>query len=142
MYQRLSEIAREVLELAETLAHQSRREYIGTEHVLLAILENGRCNAAGILQQAGVTADSVRERLRNHDPVDGHESLVLGRLRGTPLFEQAITQAIQATEQSKDKSIGTEHLLLGLLRTKGSAAQRSLEQMGVTLDTVQQQIQR
>jgi len=141
MYQRLSETAKDVLKIAETIALRDHQEYISTEHVLLAILEHDDCIAARILKDAHISLDDVKKQFDSINGNDKPDSFVLGPLRGTPHFEQAFLYAIEAAKTSQANNIGTEHLLLGLLRQTDCPAQRTLTALGLTLETAQKKIQ-
>jgi len=141
MYQRLSETAKDVLKIAESLAQKDRQEYIGTEHVLLAILEHDECIAARILKDAQISSDDVKKQFDSLNGNDKQEAFVLGPLRGTPHFERVIRYAIEAAEAHKAHNIGTEHILLGLLRQTDCPAQRALTALGLTLESTQKNIQ-
>lgn len=141
MYQRLSEAAKDVLELAKSIAQRDHQEYVGTEHVLLAILEEDECIAARILKEARISLDEVKKQFESMNGNDKHEAFVLGHLRGTPHFEQAFHFAIEEAEARQARNIGTEHILLGLLRQSGCPAQRALAALGLSLEAVLQKIQ-
>jgi ATP-dependent Clp protease ATP-binding subunit ClpC len=140
MYQKLSETAKDVLEIAKAIAQREHQEYIGTEHILVAILEHNECIAAQILKNAQISADAVKQKLESINGNNKQEALVLGHLRGTPHFERAFHFAIEEAEAQNAKNIGTEHLLLGLLRQPDCPAQKALTALGLTLEIAQQKI--
>ena len=140
MYQKLSETAKDVLKIAESIAQREHQEYVGTEHVLVAILEHNECIAAQILKDAQISADAVKKELASINGNHKQEAFVLGHLRGTPHFERAFNYAIEEAETQNAKSIGSEHLLLGLLRQPDCPAQKALAALGLTLETAQQKI--
>lgn len=140
MYQHLSETARDVLERAKSIAQRDHQEYIGTEHVLLAILEDGACIAARILNEAQISLEDVKKQFDTINGNDKKEAFVLGPLRGTPHFEQAFRCAIEEAEARQARNIGTEHILLGLLGQSDCPAQRALAALGLTREAVQQKI--
>ena len=131
MYQHLSETAKQVLQVANRLSDQ---DYIGTEHVLLAILDQEIGIGAQILRNCGVTYPAAKEHIDQFVKASMGESWILGRLPGTPHFKQVISYAIEEAEEAKDTKVGTEYLLLGLLRERGCVAERTLGQLGVTLE--------
>lgn len=141
MYQRLSETAKDVLKIAESLAQKDRQEYIGTEHVLLAILEHNECIAARILKDDQISPDDVKNQFDSLNDSDKPEAFVIGPLRGTPHFERVIRYAIEEAEARNAKSIGTEHILLGMLRQTNCPAQRALTALGLTLENTLKKIQ-
>jgi ATP-dependent Clp protease ATP-binding subunit ClpC len=142
MYQHLSETAKDVLSLAENLAQQSNQEYVGTEHVLLAILEHGLGVGAQVLRNCSISPLAVRDQFAQLAKRSLEESWVFGRLPGTPHFKQVIAFAIEEAENVKDKKVGTEYLLLGLLREKDCVAEKALKNLGLTLARARKEIAR
>lgn len=137
MYQHLSETAKGVLQAARL---QSNQEYIGTEHILLAILDLGIGIGAQVLHNCGVTYPAAKEQIDQFTKTSLDQSWVLGRLPGTPHFKQVIAYAIEEAEKARDTKVGTEYLLLGLLLERGCVAQRTLGQLGVTLELARTRI--
>ena len=142
MYQHLSKTAKEVLRLAEQLAQQVQQEYVGTEHVLLAILDHGLGLGAQVLDNASITLEAVKDQIQNLTKKQMEETWVLGRLPGTPHFKQVIAMAIEEAEKVKDRKIGTEYLLLGILREKDCVAERALRKLGLNLKSARKEISR
>ncbi len=134
MYQHLSETAKDVLKSAQKLAREQQQEFVGTEHVLIAIVSNGVGLGAQILQSFSITLPAVQEQISIllKDAMD--ETWVLGRLPGSPHFKQVIALAIEEAEKFKDSKVGTEYLLLGLIREKDCIAQKALRNLGVTIN--------
>ena len=142
MYQSLSQTAKEILALAEKLAKSDQCDYVGTEHVLLAILEHGLGVGAQVLDNCGISLAAVRDQVAHLNKHSLEETWVLGRLPGTPHFKQVLSYAIQEAERVNDAKIGTEYLLLGLLREKGCIAEKSLRNLGLTLSGARKEIAR
>ena len=142
MYQHLSETAKEVLKYAESLAQQEQMEYVGTEHVLVAILDHGLGVGAQVLGNYSITLSAVKDQIYRLTRQQLNETWVFGRLPGTPHFKQVIALAIEEAELLKDKKVGTEYLLLGLMREKGCIAERTLRHLGLTLDVARKEITR
>ncbi|MCH9021151.1 MAG: ATP-dependent Clp protease ATP-binding subunit [Planctomycetes bacterium] len=142
MYQHLSKTAKEVLRLAEQLAQQVQQEYVGTEHVLLAILDHGLGLGAQVLDNASITLEAVKDQIQNLTKKQMEETWVLGRLPGTPHFKQVIAMAIEEAEKVKDRKIGTEYLLLGILREKDCVAERALRNLGLNLKSAHKEVAR
>ena len=140
MYQHLSETAKTVLKIAERLANQDQQEYVGTEHVLLAIMEQGLGIGAQVLQNQSITTEALKQQIAAIIKRTMHETWVLGRLPGTPHFKQVIACAIEEAEKAHDSRVGTEYLLLGLLCEKGCIAERALASLGVNLDLARSKI--
>ena len=142
MYQHLSKTAKEVLRIAQNLAKLDQQEYFGTEHVLMAILDHGLGLGAQVLENASITLEAVKDQLQNLTKKQMEETWVFGRLPGTPHFKQVIAFAIEEAEKVKDRKIGTEYLLLGIMREKGCVAERALKNLGLTLHSARKETSR
>ncbi len=142
MYQHLSNTAKQVLKIAQRLAGQDNLEYVGTEHVLAAILEHGLGLGAQVLENCGVTLEEVNDRVALLHKRSLSETWVLGRLPGTPHFKQVIAYALEEAEKVKDQKVGTEYLLLGILREADCIAERTLKELGVSLPVAQKEVAR
>lgn len=142
MYQHLSKTAKDVLVLADKLAKKDNFEYVGTEHVLLAILEHGLGVGWQLLDNVGITLPIVRDQVAHLSQRSLEETWVLGRLPGTPHFKQVIAYAIEEAEIMNDPKIGTEYLLLGLLRERDCIAQIALTNLGLTLPLARKEVAR
>ena len=140
MYQHLSETAKDVLKLAEALAQNDHQEYVGTEHVLKAIMDHGLGIGAQVLQSCSVSTQGINDHQERLRKPQMEETRVVGRLPRTPHCKQVIANAIEEAERVNDNKVGTEYLLLGLLREKGSVAERALRQLGVDLELARQKI--
>ncbi len=134
MYQHFSETSKAVLKIAGVKARQQELEYIGTEHILLAILDHGVGHGAQMLARFGVTFSVVEKMVHEFTRKSMEESWVLGRLPGTPHFKQVISLALEEAEAFNDRKVGTEYLLLAILREKGCVAEQILKRLAVKLD--------
>ena len=135
MYQHLSESSKAVLKLASQKARHQNLEYIGTEHVLLAILEYGMGLGFQVLDRFGVTFALAEGLVHDFAMKSMEESWVLGRLPGTPHFKRVISFALEEAESFNDRKVGTEYLVLAILREKGCVAERVLKRLAVKLDS-------
>lgn len=126
----------EVIKFANAIAHEYDREYVGTEHILLAILREGTGVGAAVLTQRGVTEGKLRGEIDKLIKKQMEETWVFGRLPGTPHFKNVVATAIQQCQQLESKELCTEHLLLALLVEKGSVAYKALKSLGLTYDQV------
>jgi len=140
MYQHLTESAKEVLKQAEIYARRDLQEYVGTEHVLLAIIDHADNPGACILANCDITSDRVEDEIKKITRQSMEETWVLGKLPGSPHFKQVIALAIQEAERVQDQTVGTEYLLLGLLREKNCVAERTLCHLGLNLDRARQEV--
>jgi ATP-dependent Clp protease ATP-binding subunit ClpC len=125
--------AKIVKAVAQEIAYEYELDYVGTEHILLAILRHGRGVGADVLSGFDLTEDGVRETVDQILQRDMEDTWVFGRLPGSPHYRNVLAHAIDEATQLEAKAIGSEHLLLALLREEGSTAQRVLSKLGVTL---------
>ncbi|MBO0699405.1 MAG: NDP-hexose 4-ketoreductase, partial [Zavarzinella sp.] len=125
MYERFTDRARKVMQLANQEAQRFHHEYIGTEHMLLGVIKEGSGVAANVLQNLGIDLRKVRsevEKIVQTGP--GGDQTVLGKLPHTPRAKKVIEYSIEEARSLNHNYVGTEHLLLGLLREQdGVAAQ-------------------
>ncbi len=142
MYQHLSENAKDILKLAEKLAQHESQEYVGTEHILTSIVDHGIGLGSQILQNCSITSAAVHREIHNFIRHSMEETWVFGRLPGTPHYKQVIALAIEEAEKCRDKKVGSEYLLLGLLREKDCVAEKALRSLGLTLDEARKQVAR
>lgn len=123
---------------AQEIAYEFDLDYVGTEHVLLAILRHPESAGAKVLGQFGVTEPKARLEVERVLEKDMEDTWVFGRLPGSPHYRNVVALAIDEATQLEAKQIGSEHLLLALLREEGSTAQRVLAKLGVTLKLARQ----
>jgi len=124
----------EVIKLANLIAREYEREYVGTEHVLLAIAREGTGVGAAILQKNSISELSLRREVDLLIKKQMEETWVFGRLPGTPHFKNVVASAIKECQEIGAKEVCTEHLLLALLLEKGSVAYKALKAVGLTYD--------
>lgn len=129
-----------VKKTAQEIAYEYELDYVGTEHIMLAILRVGEGVGEKVLSHFGVTEESARKVLDEVLKRDMEDTWVFGRLPGSPHYRNVLAHAIDEATQLESKEIGSEHLLLALLREEGSTAQRVLAKMGVTLKKCRAQI--
>ncbi|NQT88674.1 AAA family ATPase, partial [bacterium] len=140
MFDRFTERARKVMSLARLEAQRFHNEYVGSEHILLALVKEGTGVASVVLKKMGVELKEVRaeiEKTVDHGP----ESAPSGQqLPYTPRAKKVLELSMQEARTLGHHYIGTEHLLLGLLReTEGHAAQ-ALMNLGLKLEEVREEI--
>ncbi len=141
MYERFTDRAREVLRLANQIAHGFNIEYVTTEHILLAILQEGSGVAANALRNLAVAMEKVSEKIEQIVP-RGPYKVSQDMLPQSPCVKQVITDAIQEAEFLEHRYVGTEHLLLGIVRQKESVAAQVLMGLGLTLEAVRGEVLR
>lgn len=129
-----------IRKVAEEIAREFDLDYVGTEHILLAILRHGLGVGAEVLKGLGLDEFRIRREVEHILQHDKEDTWVLGRLPGTPHYRNVVALAIDEATQLESKQIGSEHLLLALLRETGSVAQRVLAKLGVTLDVCRREV--
>jgi ATP-dependent Clp protease ATP-binding subunit ClpC len=134
MLPRSSQRVAEVIKLANRIAREYELEYVGTEHVLLAIQSEGTGVGAAVLKKRGITAGKLRAEIDKLIKKQMEETWVFGRLPGTPHFKNVVAGAIKQCQDIGAKELCTEHLLLALLLEKGSVACKALKALGLTHD--------
>src|SRR6266545_2911893 len=132
---KLSDQARRALRRAEEEARRVNHEYVGTEHLLLALAHEDAGLAAQILTDLGLDLRALRlEVVRIVQP--GPDPAPSGKLPPTPRARKALEYAIEEARRVKAEYVGTEYLLLGLLREGEAVAGQVLLNLGVGLDAV------
>ncbi|MDA8395491.1 MAG: NDP-hexose 4-ketoreductase, partial [Candidatus Dormibacteraeota bacterium] len=139
-YERFSERAKAALTLAQGEAEKSHHSYIGTEHVLLGLLREGDGLAARVLGSLGVEIDKVRSTIDSF--LGAGERVIVQQIIPTSRVKKVIEIAFEEAKRMNDTSVGTEHLLLGLLIEGEGIAAHVLEDLGANLETVRAQIEK
>jgi ATP-dependent Clp protease ATP-binding subunit ClpC len=135
MFDRFTDRARRTLTLASQEAMRLRHDHIGTEHLLLGLVKEGSGLAAVVLQQFHISLSSVREKVEDltHGPGPNPTP---GKLRQTERYTRVLGYAIDEANSLSNNYVGTEHLLLGLLREPEGTASKVLSGMNLKLDDV------
>lgn len=137
--ERFTERARKVMALADHEAQQLNHEYIGTEHILLGLLKEGSGVGSAVLKNLGV--DPVKVRVEIEKCVKpGPETASTGRLPQTPRAKKVLEYTMEEARNLNHNYIGTEHLLLGLLREENGVAAQVLIDLGLKLDEVREEV--
>lgn len=142
MLPRSSQRVAEVIKLANQIAREYDREYVGTEHVLLAIAREGTGVGAAVLKENEISNSDLRREVDHLIKKQMEETWVFGRLPGTPHFKNVVASAIKECQDMGSKEVCTEHLLLALLLEKGSVAYKALKAVGLTYDQAREDAQR
>ncbi len=137
-FDKFTERARKVLTLAQEEAQRFNHNYIGTEHLLLGLVREGDGVAARVLSNMGVQLPKVRSAVEFI--IGRGESMVLGDIGLTPRAKKVIELAVDEARRLNHHYIGTEHLLLGLVREGEGIAAGVLESLGVNLEKVRSQV--
>ncbi len=139
MFNRFTERARKVLVLAKEEARRFNHDYIGTEHILLGLVREGEGVACAVLQNLGVDLDRVRREIEKLIS-PGSIATITGDLPFTPRAKKALELAAEEARNLGHNYIGTEHILLGLLREGEGIASQVLYGLGVDLEKVRDEI--
>ena len=142
MYEHLCKRVDSVVNLANKIAREYEQEYVGTEHILLAIVQEGTGVGARILLDRGATEERIRAEVDKLIKASLEDTWVFGRLPGTPHFRNVIAQAIEEARKLNNKQVCTEHLLLGLLKERGCVAQEALRRLGFSTRSVREAVRR
>src|SRR5204863_2778426 len=141
MYDRFTDRARKVMQLANQEAQRFNHEYIGTEHILLGLVKEGSGVAANVLKNLDIDLRKIRlevEKIVQHGP--GGEQVVMGRLPHTPRAKKVIDYSVEEARNLNHNYVGTEHLLLGLLREQEGVAAQVLMNLGLKLEDVREEV--
>ncbi|HEX5504639.1 MAG TPA: ATP-dependent Clp protease ATP-binding subunit [Thermomicrobiales bacterium] len=137
-FDKFTERARRVLTLAQEEAQRFNHNYIGTEHLLLGLVREGDGVAARVLNNLGVQLPKVRSAVEFI--IGRGESMIMGEIGLTPRAKKVIELAVDEARRLNHHYIGTEHLLLGLVREGEGIAAGVLESLGVSLEKVRAQV--
>jgi ATP-dependent Clp protease ATP-binding subunit ClpC len=140
MYERLSKRTDKVIKLANEIAREYQQEYVGTEHILLAILQEGTGIGHQVMKDRGHDERKVRGVIDRLIKQSMEDTWVFGRLPGTPHFKNVVARAIEEAQTLRSKEVCTEHLLLGLLREQGSVAYNALAELNMKYDDVREDV--
>src|SRR5207248_11587175 len=139
MFERFTDRARKVMALANQEAQRFNHEYIGTEHILLGLVKEGSGVGATVLKNLDIDLRKVRlevEKLVKSGP----DMVTMGKLPQTPRAKKVIEYAIAEARHLGHNYVGTEHLLLGLLREKDGVAAQVLMNLGLKLEEVREEV--
>ncbi len=139
MFERFTDRARKVMALANQEAQRFNHEYIGTEHILLGLVKEGSGVGANVLKNLDVDLRKVRlevEKLVKSGP----ETVTMGKLPQTPRAKKVIEYAIEEARNLNHNYVGTEHLLLGLLREQDGVAAQVLMNLNLRLEDVREEV--
>src|SRR6266702_187026 len=138
MWQRFTERARRVVFFAQEEAARLGENYVGTEHLLLGLIREMDSVAGRILERLGLSADQIRKEVEAQvTRGQGH----LGQdMQLTPRAKRVIDLAYEEARQLNNNYIGTEHLLLGLIREGNGLAARVLVKLGADLERTRREV--
>ena len=138
MFKRFTERARKVIILAREEAERNQHEYLGTEHLLLGVLKDAGGVAIAVLQGLGVDMKQVRLEVERSMPASSN-TLIIGDIPFTSRAKKVLEYSVEEARSMGHSYIGTEHLLLGLMREKDGVGARVLNSLNVTYADVREQ---
>jgi len=138
MFERFTDRARRVVVLAQEEARMLNHNYIGTEHILLGLIHEGEGVAAKALESLGISLDGVRTQVT--EIIGEGQQAPSGHIPFTPRAKKVLELSLREALQLGHNYIGTEHILLGLIREGEGVAAQVLTKMGADLNKVRQQV--
>jgi ATP-dependent Clp protease ATP-binding subunit ClpA len=138
MFERFTDRARRVVVLAQEEARMLSHDYIGTEHLLLGLIQEGEGVAAKALEALGIRLEAVRQQVV--DITGRGEQSPSGHIPFTPRAKKVLELSLRESRQLGHNYIGTEHILLGLIREGEGVAARVLVALGADLNRTRQQV--
>ena len=138
MFEKFTDKARRVVVLAQEEAKLLNHNYIGTEHILLGLIHEGEGVAAKALESLGINLDSVRDQVQ--EIIGQGQQAPSGHIPFTPRAKKVLELSLREALQLGHSYIGTEHLLLGLIREGEGVAAQVLTRLGADTNRVRQQV--
>ncbi|HXJ67142.1 MAG TPA: ATP-dependent Clp protease ATP-binding subunit [Actinomycetota bacterium] len=138
MFERFTDRARRVVVLAQEEARMLNHNYIGTEHILLGLIHEGEGVAAKALEQLNISLDAVRSQVE--EIIGQGQAAPTGHIPFTPRAKKVLELSLREALQLGHNYIGTEHILLGLIREGEGVAAQVLQKLGADLNRVRQQV--
>jgi ATP-dependent Clp protease ATP-binding subunit ClpC len=139
MFERFTDRARKVMALANQEAQRFNHDVIGTEHILLGLVKEGSGVGATVLKNFDVDIKKLRLEVEKHVK-SGPDMVTMGKLPQSPRAKKVIEYAIEEARALNHNYVGTEHILLGLLRESEGIAAQVLVSLGLKLEDVRQEI--
>ena len=139
MFDRFTDRAKKVMSFARQEAMKFNHEYIGTEHILLGLVQEGSGVAANVLKNMTIDLEKIRHEVEKIVKT-GPSMVTMGQLPFTPRAKKVLELSLEEASQLSHNYIGTEHLLLGLIRENEGIAAQVLMNLGVKLDEVREEV--
>lgn len=139
MFERFSDRARKVMALTNKEAQRNNHQYISPEHILLGLIAEGTGVAIHALMALRINPNKIRLEVQKHIQ-SGPDLVTMGKLPQMPRAKKVIEYAIEESRSLNHNYVGTEHLLLGLLREHDGVAAQVLTNLGLTLEATRQAI--
>src|SRR6266545_2472890 len=138
VFERFTDRARRVIPLAQEEARRLNHNYIGTEHLLLGLLAEGEGVAAKALEGLGISLEAVRVQVQ--EIIGQGQAAPTGHIPFTPRAKKVLELSLREALQLGHSYIGTEHILLGLIREGEGVAAQVLQNLGAALEAARQQV--
>ena len=138
MFKRFTDRARRVVVLAQEEARMLNHNYVGTEHILLGLIHEGEGVAAKALESLGISLEAVRAQVE--EIIGQGQQIPSGHIPFTPRAKKVMELSLREALQLGHDYIGTEHILLGLIREGDGVAAQVLIRLGADLERVRQQV--
>src|SRR5690242_3293545 len=138
MFERFTDRARRVVVLAQEEARMLNHNYIGTEHILLGLIHEGEGVAAKAMESLGISLEAVRQQVE--EIIGQGQQAPSGHIPFTPRAKKVLELSLREARQLGHNYIGTEHILLGLIREGEGVAAQVLVKLGADLNRVRQQV--
>ena len=139
VFERFTDRARRVVVRAQEEARTLNHDFIGTEHILLGLVGEGQGVAAKALESLGISLETVRQRVEDAVP-PGQYARPSGHIPFTPRAKKVLELSLSEAKLLGHRYIGTEHILLGLLREGEGVAAQVLAALGADLDGVRERV--
>jgi len=141
MFERFTDRARKVMAIANQEVQRFNHEYIGTEHIFLGLIKGGSGTGATALKNLGVDIEKMLLEMEQFLKLKGRPNTVtMDKLPATPHAKKVIEYAIEEARSLNHDYIGTEHILLGLLRESEGVAAQVLVNLGLSIERVRIEI--
>ncbi len=139
MFDRFTDRAKKVMNLARQEAQRFNHEYLGTEHILLGLVQEGSGVAANVLKQMQIDLDKIRVEVEKIVKT-GPSMVTMGQLPFTPKAKKVLELSLEEASNLGHNYIGTEHILLGLIKENEGIAAQVLMNLGVKLEDVREEV--
>src|SRR3989338_3978224 len=136
---RFTDRAQRVILIAQEEAKRLNHDYVGTEHILLGLIALSEGVASQVFQNLGMDLRRVRAEIEKIGGT-GDNMMLLGEIPFTPRAKKVLEYAVEEAQHMSHSYIGTEHILLGLIREEEGVAARVLENLGLNLETVREEV--
>ena len=139
MFDRFTDRAKKVMNLARQEAQRFNHEYLGTEHILLGLVQEGSGVAANVLRNMNIDLAKIRTEVEKLVKT-GPSMVTMGQLPFTPRAKKVLELSMEEAGNLGHNYIGTEHLLLGLIKENEGIAAKVLTNLGVKLEDVREEV--